>query len=63
MTPQISVFSDCDSRCLVMRVPYEYACQMIAATAKCDEKAELIKWMRRQKSPYLKETMKEYHIE
>ena len=60
--PQISVFSDCGSMGLIMRIPYDYACKMISSSPDCKEKTEVIKWLKRQPSPMLKKKMKEYNI-
>ena len=60
--PRISVFTDCGSKSVVMRVPYEFAAMMVASAPECGEKIELIKWLRRQSSPDLKEMMKKYNV-
>lgn len=60
--PRISVFTDCGSKSVVIRIPYEFASMMVAAAPECDEKTELIKWLGRQSSPDLKEMMKKYNV-
>lgn len=60
--PQISVFTDCGSKSVVMRIPYEFAAMMVASAPMCSEKAELVKWLKRQSSPDLKEMMKKYNV-
>jgi hypothetical protein len=60
--PRISVFTDCGSKSVVMRIPYEFAAMMVASAPACSEKTELIKWLGRQSSPDLKEMMKKYNV-
>lgn len=60
--PQISVFTDCGSKSVVMRIPYEFAAMMVASAPECGEKIELTKWLSRQSSPDLKEMMKKYNV-
>ena len=60
--PQISVFTDCGSKSVVMRIPYEFAAMMVASAPECGEKIELIKWLSRQSSPDLKEMMKKHKV-
>ena len=58
----IVVYNDCGSEGLIMRIPYDYACKMISSSPNCEEKTEVIKWLKRQPSPILKQKMKEYKI-
>lgn len=59
MIPQISVFTDCNSKSLVMRLPYKFAVEIISTAKDCEEKQEVIKWLNRQSSPELKKYIKE----
>lgn len=59
MVSHISVFTDCDSKSLVMRLPYRFAVEIISCAEDCDEKQEVIKWLNRQSSPELKKYIKE----
>ena len=52
--PKISVFTDCGEESLVLRLPYEYACKLIFNSCDCEEKKEVVKWLKRQGSPKLK---------
>lgn len=61
--PSISVFTDCGSKTLVMRVPYEFAAKMVASVPMCEEKETLVKWLGRQSSPDLKKELRKYKVE
>lgn len=58
----ISIFTDCNSNNLVMRVPYHIAVEMIFNLHDCKEKDELMKWLGRQSSPKLKKEVDNYAI-
>lgn len=40
--PKISCFADCGSECLVLRVPYELAVEMVASLPEGNSKEQLL---------------------
>ena len=62
---RISVFVDCDSESLVMRVPYELAADLIANCPPSDDLKELREWLLRAsaRSKKLRASLKDKGVE